>query len=209
MCMPFGLIVAQFQCPRPTLYGGVISLSKLSVGALQIIEQADVIDGNRSLGGHGLEECEPSFISYELGSMKDFQHPHDLSFSYQRHSMVADEVLTRQKYTAQVVVMLLCQISYMNDFAILCGQSRIALAQGLVCFFDGSGVKTTPGNVFQRPGHGVVQQYVGCVNAQLDNDMGEKRCQTKRQVETEIDDAVNINQGGYMLKMPSDPFFRA
>src|SRR6185369_1527509 len=109
-----------FQCPRPTFDGGVVRLGKLPVGALQVIEQGDIVNGNRGLGGQGFEEVKPFFIAYEPGTMKDLQHPHDLSFRYQRHSMVADEVLARQKYPTQKAVMLLYQIRDVNDAAFLC-----------------------------------------------------------------------------------------
>jgi hypothetical protein len=74
--------------------------------------------------------------------------------------------------------MLFSQIGDMNDAAFLRGPPGIALAQWLARVFDGLGVKTAPGDVFQRPGRGVEQKYVGCVNSRLDNDMGEQRCQT-------------------------------
>ena len=63
-------------------------------------------------------------------ALKDFQHPLDLSFRYQRDSVVTDEVLARQEYSAQKVVMLLFQIGDMHDAAFLRGPPGITLAQG-------------------------------------------------------------------------------
>jgi hypothetical protein len=63
---------------------------------LQVIEQGDIIDGDRGLGDQGLEEVKPFFVVCDANALKDLQHPHDLSLRYQRYSVIADEVLARQ-----------------------------------------------------------------------------------------------------------------
>src|SRR6185369_4441658 len=105
--------------------------------------------------------------------------------------------------------MLLLQVRDMLDDSLLCGLPCIALAQWLARVLDCFGMKTAPGNILKHPGRGVEQQYVGSVNSQLNDDVGKQRCQTEMQIETEIDGAVDFNQGGQMLKMPPNPFVSA
>ena len=206
--VPFRLVAAQFQCPRPPFDGGVIRLGKLLVRTLQVVEQGNVIDRDRRLGGQGFEEVKPLAVVRQLRALEDFEHPHDLSLRYQRHPVVTDEILTRQKHIAQKTILLLCKVRDMNDAAFLCRPPGITLAQRLAGVFDGFRVKPATGNVFQRPRRGVEQQNVGCVSPQLNNDMGEERFQAEIQLKTEINGAVDLNQGGQMLKIPLDPFLR-
>ena len=150
--VPFGLVVAQFQCPRPAFDGGIVCRRKLPVGTLQIIEQGDVVDGNGSLGGKGFQEVHPFFITHGPCTMKNFKHTHYLSFRNQRHSMVADEVFAFLKFPIQKKIMFFCQIRYMDDTAFQCDSSGITFSKMLGFVLCQIVVKAAPGHIFQRLG---------------------------------------------------------
>lgn len=67
------------------------------MGALQLVEQSDVVNGNGGLSGQGLQKLQPLPVGFDGRAVTDLQYTLDLPLGDEGYRVISDEAFVCQK----------------------------------------------------------------------------------------------------------------